>query len=249
MNQLCKDFFELLMAKNYQRNDFLEKVQDFFDKYNFEKHKSDFIMINNAFKNIDLSNEWKYVREILLPLQKSFIYDLSLKYLAEKVDDFRYSNDVDYFVKAMSRIREIEMDVIEFIQTTNVKISIEILGPSKLDVVEGYERAKKLYFEENYEDSWRLARDIFQQDLEKNFKKSIKHFENKNDSLSKNINNLLTSISSIRHDFAKVGSFKEMQKNEQKAITKFSIEQLLNIRNFIYIMDDKEKRDIDILLD
>ena len=211
-----KYYFKIYVEKNKLNQTIKEYWIDPILKMNdcFEA----FSMINS--KYIDLSSEQN---NQIKNIDKSTLYQHNIRII-----------DVIYKIK---------MDIWELIEKDIYEIKIDITEKEpNIETKTKYEKVIELYLGEHYEKAFQAARDIFQESLEKNFNSNIKHFERENDELSKEINKLLNIISNIRNNFAKNKSFNSLTKTQQKAITKFSIEQLISIENFIRINEfDKNK--------
>ena len=223
--------------------------QELIEYLNKNNHKLNYFKLKCYFKIYVEKNELnefikKYWIDPILKMNDcleafSMINSKYIDFLREKEDQIKgidKSSFYQYYRRIMDGAYKIKMDIWELIEKDIYEIKIDIKEKeSNIETKTKYEKVIELYLGEYYEKAFQAARDIFQESLEKDFNSNIKHFEGENDELSKEINKLLNIISKIRNNFAKNKSFNSLTKTQQKAITKFSIEQLISIENFIRI--------------
>ena len=163
-----------------------------------------------------------------------------LKYNGEEsIEEYR---NIVYSLENLPLI--LRQNIFKTIELSMYDIQIEIISkiPNKI-IKDKYERARTLYIKGNYEQAIMYARDIFQEDLEENLDGSIKKITKTNTTMDNHINQLIEAISKMRNDKIngiKTNEFKGMAKRQKQAIAKLAIEQILNIRNYLSILQLEE---------
>lgn len=201
-------------------------------------------IIRNIIKNI--SFKMQGTKKILEPLNK---FDRNFTLIRNRIyeaseDWLRSSRKENPIIQELKNIRD---ELIAEYQKNFYEIKIEINkkeNPKLLEFRDKYQFAIDLYNDGNYKKAIQQARDVFAEELAVSFghstKKPFQVFKTaKETAIEYDFNNLIQSISNIRNNHCKTA---DKTPNEKlKAIAKLSIEQLINIRNYIEMTEKKEE--------
>ncbi len=222
--------------------DLNKEYEEFFNDEKNEKIILDnYLIIPNIYKDIIKNKKIDLLRkidspEILEPLiQYPIDFKFSLSSIKEKTMIIYHQNGLD-FQMVRRDLSNIKTKIFEILVKKIYEIKIDIKeneNPLLEKFKDKYQVAIDLFNKEEYKKALFHARDVFQKDLEENFKMSIKSFENsKNNSIEFYFNNIIQNITDLRNKHFKIIDPNLKIKNI-KTFTKLSIEQLINIRNFI----------------
>lgn len=194
-------------------------------KYYVEKHISDNKMNEDVDAFVTLK-AFKKVKSFASAIEQ---FSSTRQYLQKIRVDFTF----------FQYVIDVYTDIVSEIEDERVIIKIEILPneESSKKIANKYEQAISEYLAGSYEAAIRTVRDVFKDDLRDNLEISIQHFKDKTDDISVKINNVIQTVSDLRHSL-KAESISGLSDVQKQAVAKLAIENLLSIRNFVYLFNN-----------